>query len=210
MTIPLAELLARATAEVCANGATPASRCEPRSRSIARAGDWLASLERRLEEGDARGVLRRLGAWVASDARPLGERGVALVARASRAIGRDDVARAHALSIGGLGLDHELATRPAPDWVVSEDGSRIEIDGRVVSLARRPCLRKILLVLLDHPDGIESRALFASVWTERRATLRLVHNRVDVSLARLRALGFGDRIVRREGRILLSRREEER
>jgi hypothetical protein len=188
----------------------PAAQCEARDTNCCALLDRIEAL---LDRGEARAAMRRLGRWAAGDSRPLGARGVSLVARLALELGRADLAYAHAMRSRtelpeceekiGAAL-RASSDRAAGDLVVERAGAWFRVGSEPpVSLERRPRLRRLLAALLESPQGLTPAELFARVWPERRAPRAVIHNRIDVSLARLRSLGLRDCIVREPGRIAL-------
>lgn len=114
--------------------------------------------------------------------------------RTHRRAGRRD-----AFDLFSLALADEAPMRAR----VARDGSWLEVDGARVSLRRRPRVRRALAALVSHPRGLAAEALFDRVWEEPRPTEAILRNRVDVTLARLRATGLGERVERRRGLVRL-------
>jgi hypothetical protein len=177
--------------------------CEERDMRVTPLLDRVESL---LARGEIESAARRLGGYLASDSRPLGEHGVRLLARLATALGRSDIAFVH---LARAGLTPAIdPPRERSSFVVAHGAAWFRVgDADPIALARKPRLRSFLWSLVLHPDGLSPSELFERAWRERAAPV-VVRKRIDVSVARLRALGLSKLIVRKEGLVKLGRAPE--
>lgn len=205
---------------------------EAERRLDALAGHPLAPLERALCQSDrrlARAAARRLegdelvlARAIAHLGEPLALSGLARASRphlapalsalAGEAHDRDALSaleRRHRRELRRAAFDlFALASRASERAAaiprVARDGSWLHLaDGRRVSLRRRPRVKRVLATLAAHPRGIDPAGLFDRVWEEPRPRDAVLRNRVDVTLARLRATGLTDHVERRSGLVRL-------
>ncbi len=114
-------------------------------------------------------------------------------------IERFEQALARAVDVGHVRLERAirgaLAATSNNDVTIAEDASAFRVREELVSLARRPVIRRLLAALVTK-QVVAADALIAAGWPGERTRRAAARNRLYVALNELRKLGLKDVILR--------------
>jgi tetratricopeptide (TPR) repeat protein len=119
----------------------------------------------------------------------------------AQSIERFQQALARATDVGHVRLERAirsaLAAKSNSDVVLADDASAFRVRDELVSLARRPVLKKLLGALITK-QVVDADALIAAGWPGERTRRPAARNRLYVALNELRKLGLKDVILRND------------